>query len=192
MPAEREAVANAVERRRLEFATARGCARRALAELGLPATAIPRGRRGAPVWPEGIVGSITHCEGYRASAVARRANIAALGIDAEPNAPLPPLVLERIAVTAELERDAELAASTPQVHWGRLLFSAKECVYKSWFPLAGERLGFADADVLLRPDGSFAARLASPPSRGERTSLAGRWALADGVLLTAIAAPTGS
>ena len=60
-PAEEAVIADAVDRRRREFATARACARAALAKLGVPAAPIVPGSRGAPQWPPGVVGSITHC-----------------------------------------------------------------------------------------------------------------------------------
>ena len=70
-PEEQAVIANAVDKRRLEFTTARACARVALGKLGLPPVPIVPGPRGAPRWPAGVVGSITHCAGYRACAVAR-------------------------------------------------------------------------------------------------------------------------
>jgi len=81
LPGEDEVVALAVEKRRREFTTARSCARAALAKIGVPPVAIPSGPRGAPEWPPGVVGSITHCAGYRAAAVARASDLAALGIE---------------------------------------------------------------------------------------------------------------
>ncbi|WP_423832395.1 hypothetical protein [Streptomyces manipurensis] len=71
-------------RRRAQFATARACARRALAGLGREPVALLPGPGGAPQWPSGVVGSITHCEGYRAAVAAPAGVVAALGIDAEP------------------------------------------------------------------------------------------------------------
>ncbi|HVX32404.1 MAG TPA: 4'-phosphopantetheinyl transferase superfamily protein [Solirubrobacterales bacterium] len=185
--AERGAVAMAVEARRREFATGRSCARRALAALGAPVTAIPRGPRGEPIWPRRVIGSITHCAGYRAAALAWEDRLAAIGIDAEPNLPLPARVLERIAGRAELGRDRELRAAAG-VNWDRLLFSAKECVYKAWFPFSSEALTFSDADVVLGTDGRFCARLTAARSGARRGGplLEGRWALADGVLVTAL------
>ncbi|MQS37792.1 4'-phosphopantetheinyl transferase, partial [Streptomyces katsurahamanus] len=53
-PEEEAALARAVERRRREFTTVRGCARRALAGLGLSAAPLVPGVRGAPVWPDGV------------------------------------------------------------------------------------------------------------------------------------------
>src|ERR1700683_1547885 len=85
-PSELAVAATASQRRRREFATARGCAHAALAGLGLPSAAILPDRRGAPIWPEGVVGSITHCSGYRAAAVAPAGQGAAVGLGAEPAA----------------------------------------------------------------------------------------------------------
>ena len=82
-PEEAAAVQHAVEKRRREFAVGRMLARAALAAIGDPPSAIPTGNHREPVWPAGIVGSITHCAGYCAAAVARDAMVVALGIDAE-------------------------------------------------------------------------------------------------------------
>jgi 4'-phosphopantetheinyl transferase EntD len=191
---EEEIVGRSVEKRRREFTTARACARRALAELGVAATTIPGGPRGEPQWPEGIVGSITHCDGYRACAVGRGGEFAALGIDAEVNAPLPPGVLRDIALPEEREMLAALAHQDPEPSWDRLLFSAKECVYKAWFPLARRWLGFEDAKITIdRARGSFTARLLVPGpilAGREVRGFSGRWSVGDGIVVAAIAVPT--
>ncbi len=183
-------VAAAVEKRRREFATGRDCARRALAALGLPPVPIPRGERGAPGWPPGIVGSITHCAGYRAAAAAPAAAVHAVGLDAEPDQPLPELVLGTVALPPEQAMLRELAAAGPGPCWDRLLFSAKESVYKAWFPLTGRWLGFSGAAVTISPaDGTFEARLlvAGAMAGGRPVDrLAGRWLARDGLILTAV------
>jgi len=102
LPAEAEAVRTAGPRRRAEFAAGRSCARAALATLGVAAGPILPGPAGQPLWPAGVTGSITHCAGYQACAVARAADVAAIGIDAEPDAPLPAGLIERIATAPEL------------------------------------------------------------------------------------------
>src|SRR6202034_758387 len=118
------------------------------------------GARGEPRWPAGVVGSITHCAGYPACAVARTVDLVTVGIDAEPNEALPSGVLAEDASTRERERLRELARHEPAVCWDRLLFSAKEAVYKAWFPLAERWLGFEDATVSIDPaQGTFEARL---------------------------------
>ena len=192
-PDEEEALGQAVDKRRREFVTARGCAQQALERLGLPPSSIPTGTRGEPRWPHGVVGSITHCAGYRACALARAANIAALGIDAEPHEALPDGILGEIAKAEEWVWLGELMRAEPAVHWDRLVFSAKEAVYKTWFPLAKRWLGFEDAVVTVDTvQQVFYARLLVPgPLVDGRllTTLEGRWLVRDGLMLTAITLP---
>jgi 4'-phosphopantetheinyl transferase EntD len=189
-PAEEALIARAVQKRRLEFTTGRHCARTALGALGVAPAPILRGQAGAPQWPTGIVGSITHCAGYRAAAVARAGQLRAIGLDAEPAQPLPGEVLGLVALPGERARLRDLAAAAPGVCWDRLLFSAKESAYKAWFPLARRWLGFADADITINAaDGTFLVRLlvAPPESSGvPPAGFSGRWLSRDGMILTAI------
>lgn len=190
LPEEAAVVRHAVAQRRREFATVRYCARRALAGLEGPtprrAPLVP-GERGAPRWPDGIVGSMTHCDGYRAAAVARSTQWASLGIDAEPNEPLPDGVLE---IVASDEEAAALHSAPPGACWDRLLFSAKESVYKAWFPATGGWLGFDEVSVAFDHGGTFTATLLRPGlvigGRPVR-ALDGRWLVANGFALTAVA-----
>ncbi|MFJ2766593.1 4'-phosphopantetheinyl transferase [Streptomyces sp. NPDC087300] len=192
-PEEAAVVANAVAKRRNEFTTVRHCARTALAAIGVPPAPILPGQRGAPRWPDGVVGSMTHCAGYRAAVVARATDIASLGIDAEPAEPLrDPDVLKLVADETERAALARLGARHPGTPWDRLLFSAKESVYKTWFPLTGRWLGFEEARVELDPDGTFSARLLveGPVVEGvELKVFSGQWAVGDGIAATAIVLP---
>jgi 4'-phosphopantetheinyl transferase EntD len=194
-PEEAAVVARAVSKRRTEFATARACARAALARLGEPPAPILPGARGAPRWPVGLVGSITHCDSYRAAAVARITDVATLGLDAEPDEALPDGVFDVIALASEQARIADLAAVAPSVCWDRLLFCAKEAVYKAWFPVAQRWLDFREADITIdaaaidAQHGTFSARLLVPGPRvagSPLTELRGRWLAARGLLVTAI------
>ncbi|MEW2347505.1 MULTISPECIES: 4'-phosphopantetheinyl transferase family protein [unclassified Streptomyces] len=180
-PEEEPFVARAVAKRRAEYTTVRACARRALAALGRPPVPLLPGERGAPRWPAGIVGSMTHCPGYSAAAVAPAQRWRSLGIDAEENAPLPPGVLDMIALPADREALATLPPGGPS--WDRVLFSAKESVYKAWFPLARRFLDFSEAELVLSEDGTFAARVLVP---GPVRELGGRWAVGDGLVVTAV------
>jgi 4'-phosphopantetheinyl transferase EntD len=183
---ERSSVRRAVEKRRREFTTGRACARAALRQLGVAPVAIPAGDRGQPLWPPGVVGSITHCRGYRACAVARSGDVLSVGIDAEVHEPLPAGVLERVAFGRELALAADDGAG---VHLDRLLFSAKETVYKVWFPLTGRWLGFEDVELSVDvAAAAFRARLLVPGPlvEGTRlTELRGRWCVHDGIVATA-------
>ena len=161
-PAEEAVIANAVDKRRMEFATARACARAALAKLGVPAVPIVPGLRGAPQWPPGVVGSITHCAGYRASAVARDRDVITIGLDAEPHDELPAGVLGAVACRGEQARLTALGATRPDVCWDRMLFCAKE------------------ADLIARQ--RFARLL---------TGFRGRWLVRDGLMVTTIVIPRG-
>jgi 4'-phosphopantetheinyl transferase EntD len=189
-PEEEALVVKAVEKRRREFAGGRACAREALERLGVAPGPILAGERGEPLWPPGVVGSITHCRGYRACAVARDGDLAAIGIDAEPNESLPRNLIATVARPEERGPLAELAETEPEVSWDRLLFSAKEALYKAWYPLTGRWLGFEDGVCEIDPEGSFTARLLVPGAIAggvEIKSFHGRWAVADGLIATAVA-----
>ncbi|MFF4301837.1 4'-phosphopantetheinyl transferase [Streptomyces sp. NPDC001601] len=197
-PEEAALVARAVPKRRREFAAVRACARDAMEKLGVPPQPVVSGERGAPRWPDGLVGSMTHCEGYCAAALVRDTDLASLGIDAEPHAALPGGVAEAVLLPAERQRLAVLAAERPGVHWDRLLFSAKESVYKAWFPLTGKWLDFTEADIALvpepgeRPHGVLRARLLVPgPEVGGRRLevFEGRWSVGHGMLTSAVVVP---
>jgi 4'-phosphopantetheinyl transferase EntD len=183
-PAEEAQVRSAGPRRRAEFAAGRACARAALAELGVPAAPVLAGRAGEPRWPAGVTGSITHCAGYRACAVARIADVAGVGIDAEPDAGLPAGLIESVAGRAEQAWIARLAASVPAVCWDRLLFSAKEAVGKLWYPRAGHWPASGELTVFPAEGGTFEARVA-----GSR--LTGRWLARGGLIVTAVTWPAG-
>ncbi|MEU9062771.1 4'-phosphopantetheinyl transferase superfamily protein [Streptomyces sp. NPDC048430] len=192
-PEEARLVAASVDRRRHEFAAVRACARRAMATLGLPPAPVMTGHRGVPLWPDGIVGSMTHCVGYRAAVLARASEVRAVGIDAEPNEPLPADVWEAISLPSERAR-VPLDTDSPAIHWDRLLFSAKESVFKTWFPLTRIELGFEEADISFRmsPDtateGTFVAKLLLT-APGMPRSYEGRWLIDDGFAVTAIVLP---
>jgi 4'-phosphopantetheinyl transferase EntD len=192
-PEEEAAVGNAVPERRREFVTARACAREALSRLGLPAQPIPAGVRGEPIWPAGVVGSITHCRGYRACAVAPATELLTIGVDAEVDGPLPRGVLDDIALPEERRWLEGAGKGDPAISWDRLLFSIKESIYKAWFPLTRSWLGFEDASVSIDPfGGTFEAHLLVPGPTLDGHKLdgfSGRWIAADGLLCSAIAVP---
>lgn len=191
LPEEETLIARSVIKRRNEFVTVRHCARVAMEGLGVPPVPILKGTNGEPRWPEGIVGSLTHCEGYRGAVVGRSPAVRSVGIDAEPHGVLPDRVLEAISLPAERNEIGELPRG---LYWDRILFCAKEATYKAWFPLTERWLGFEDAHITFEADasgtsGSFLSRILIDPAARTGpplTELAGRWSVAGGLALTAI------
>jgi 4'-phosphopantetheinyl transferase EntD len=189
-PGEEDLIANAVEGRSREFITARRCAREALAKLGYSPAPIRSGPKREPQWPPGVVGSITHTVGFRAAAVAPLSIVASIGIDAEQNQPLPDGIEQFVTVAGEPQMLADLTSAFPVTHWGRLLFSAKEAIYKAWYPLTGRWLGYEDARLTIDPAGQFAAKLLIDGARSDGgpalTELHGRFLIARGLIATTV------
>lgn len=193
LPEEEPLIAKSVAKRRNEFITVRHCARIALGELGVPPVPILKGDKGEPCWPDGVVGSLTHCTGYRGAVVGRAGPVRSVGIDAEPHDVLPDGVLGAVALEEERH---EIAALPGGLHWDRILFCAKEATYKAWFPLTRRWLGFEEAHIVFDLDapgrgttGTFVSNilvdgeaLSGPPL----TALRGRWSVERGLVLTAI------
>lgn len=204
---ERDQITQAVAKRRSEYAGARACARAAMAKLGIDPAPLPKGPDGGPQWPGGVVGSLTHTEGYRAAAVAFSLGVRSVGVDAERHGPLPPGVLRTVALPSERDwlaavgagddpRGRDRPAGLDGVHWDRLLFSAKETTYKAWHPLTGRWLGFEDAHITVTPGpavgatpaGEFVSRLLVPGHTRTGTALTeirGRWIVDRGFVVTA-------
>jgi 4'-phosphopantetheinyl transferase EntD len=191
LPEEEPLIAKSVAKRRNEFVTVRYCARQALEELGVPPGPILKGEKGEPCWPDGVVGSLTHTEGFRGAAVAHHNDVRSIGIDAEPHDVLPNGVLDAISLPAER---AEISALPQALHWDRILFCAKEATYKAWFPVTRRWLGFEDAHIVFDVDegataGGFESRILIDPAARNGpplSTLRGRWSVRNGLALTAI------
>jgi len=156
LPSERPTVARAVPKRVREFTAGRMCARRALGELGIEDFAIEVGPQRSPVWPEGVCGSISHTDDWCGAVVTRIGAIVSLGLDVEPARPLDDDLTDLVCGPEELvlARRTEWAVD-PR----KLLFSAKESVFKANYPLAPEMLEFRAVAVELdAATGTFVAR----------------------------------
>lgn len=178
-------MARAVEGRRAEFAHGRAAARDALEGAGGPRVPILVGAGREPLWPEGWVGSITHCPGMTAAVAASVEVVAALGIDAEILAPLPAEALPLVLHPGE--RDEAEAMGLPLV----ALFSAKEAVHKALFPATRVWMDFLD--VRVRPDrlGGFRAEPApgGGPTAAGLDRLRGRVAAAGAFVVSLVWLP---
>jgi len=124
---------------------ARMVARKFLAELGHDTAAIPKRVNGCPIWPAGITGSFAHDERVSVIAIGRERHAGgSVGIDVEPADDLPAETLDLIATPAEKSRIGD------DPYRGRLLFTAKEAVYKALYPLDGQFLEFHDIEIDLK------------------------------------------
>ncbi|MDO4762567.1 MAG: 4'-phosphopantetheinyl transferase [Corynebacterium sp.] len=184
-PLERALVAHAVDVRKAEFGDARWCARQALKALDRDSkNPILRGERGMPLWPASVSGSLTHTDGYRAAVVAPRLLVRSMGLDAEVAQPLPDGVIDSIARDSELPQ-LERLHSAGVTCADRLLFCAKEATYKAWFPLTHRWLGFEQAEIDVRDDGTFVSYLLVRPT--PVPFIEGRWRIKDGYIIAATA-----
>jgi 4'-phosphopantetheinyl transferase EntD len=144
----REAISAAlfVAPRLAEFRHGRECARRALARLGAAAVDIPIGAAREPIWPPGVVGSISHDGELAAAAVAWERVFLGVGVDLTGAAALESDLIPRICRPAEMER---LAAATDPGHMAKMIFGIKEAAYKALWPSLRQILDFRDIEIIL-------------------------------------------
>ncbi|MEY2683197.1 MAG: hypothetical protein RJA09_341 [Pseudomonadota bacterium] len=151
LPDERATLGAAVPKRVAEFAAGRQCAHEAMRELGVPDhVPLLRGPHREPVWPSGLLGSLTHTEGYCAAVVGRCTDCAGLGIDAERLGSVETDLWPHVFVEAETAALRALDA-TDRATLSTVLFSAKEAFFKSQFQLSALTPEFTA--VALRPVG---------------------------------------
>ena len=191
LPAEAAAIAPMATGRAREFAAGRMCARRALAELGISDFPLLRAADRQPLWPPGIVGSITHTDGYCAAVVARRTEFRGLGIDSEVVGAVGEHLWQRLFVADEIESIEQL----PRVNRcaaAAVLFSAKEAFYKCQYPAFGRRYDFKEVHVHIDAwvaQGSFALAMTSPARDVEpaRHQVSGRYSIGASIISTGVA-----
>jgi len=163
-PEEAKAMSRAIPKRRTEFSAGRQAARIAMAELELPPVAIPQGTDRAPIWPKGISGSISHCAQCCIAVVAQTSHYSTLGVDVETTDPLDNDLIPVVCTPAEQvwlqdAPDFGLAA--------KMIFSAKEAVYKAQYPLTGKVIGFDAVSLIFDCDRfSVAANPTHPKLEG--------------------------
>ncbi|MGE0789114.1 MAG: 4'-phosphopantetheinyl transferase [Sandaracinaceae bacterium] len=149
-PRERAQIQRASPKRQREFATARALARGALGELGVSGFEILNGEDRAPIWPEWIAGSITHCDTRALVALAERPTVGTFGIDAEHRAELKPDLWRMTLLASEIAW-LESRAEGERGLLALVLFSAKEALYKAQYPRSREFMGFHALEVRLAP-----------------------------------------
>ena len=187
-PAEQACITKVGRKRRLDFAAGRVCARRAMAQLGVDGFPLLVGEKGQPVWPPGIVGSISHCEGYCGAAVAREREVRSIGLDMERLQELDDEFARLVCTRQELDWIQALPSDQRRVG-AVLLFSAKECLYKCQFPLTGQWLDFQDVRVSVRMDDDrFEVTSATTRQSDDMIRLTGKYLVRGGCVFTGMIA----
>lgn len=185
-PAELQCVSRAVEKRRGEFATGRLCARAALAVLGCESVPLLIGPDRMPVWPAGVVGSITHTEGYCVAVAAPATRYAAIGVDAERVVAMDPSVWtavlrpEELAGLKDLDEIRQLQTTT-------VIFSAKEAFYKCQYPLTRRWVGFDEVVVKIAARSFQVSMVGMHALRGVSSEWDGRFMCGETLVVTGIA-----
>lgn len=171
---EESTLKRAIPSRLIEFRAGRTAARLALRNLGWPSVALPVGDGRAPIWPQGICGSISHSNGIAAAAVARDDRCAGLGIDLEIAADLPPDIAASVVFPADQPRGSGLSRDLANA----VIFSIKESIFKAQFPITGAWIDFDAASVILQPR-KFTAQVGG-------VELDGIWDIQDGMIASGL------
>jgi len=191
-PEEALAVSYSVSGRRREFAAGRACARSVLSNLGVIPGPLPVRRDRSPAWPNGYLGSITHCPGFCCAAAASDREFSALGVDAETAGPLAPELVTLICRSDDIEHFSGLPPLKFS-DWPKLTFSAKEAFYKAYRPLTGAFLDFLEVSIRFSVApcsacGEFRVQINTPGKRFGRGQPAfeGRWMSSECLVLTGV------
>lgn len=143
--------------RQRELIAGRVLARKALSEIGFGQAHVGQESTGAPIWPFGVRGSIAHSSRHVAVAVAHASCVHSVGIDIEDGRNLGAAASD-IATEEELERLIAHPFATDDDSKVRLIFSAKEAVFKCQFPLTSyAELQFGDIRLEMMSDGLLRA-----------------------------------
>ncbi len=186
--AEAALIARAVASRRQEFSTGRRLARRLLAARGIAPGPILRDDDRVPIWPTGITGSISHSREFAVVALCDASACFGVGVDVEPDEPVKPGIERHVCTSAERAWldgfDQDEAERGRRV---KLFFSAKEAVYKAFYPRVRVFWGFHDVTLELdEAGGRFRAAL---PQSADRRHAEGRFVRGHGTLVCGVLAP---
>lgn len=183
-PRESSHAATFAPERRREFAWGRQCARAALKGLGFSAMEVPVGPSREPVWPAGVCGSISHASSAWAAAAALRSDLHALGLDIDTDDPLPEGAAEEIV--RRDEHSSSAPRGMPVELWEKVVFSAKESVFKAWFPITGSWLGFLDCRIAVAAGGELVAEVVAARPATWPKQVVGAWSVSSGCVRTAV------
>ncbi len=190
-PAEAACCAGFAPKRAAEFAAGRACAHAALAALGRDGGPLVARADRSPDWPPGIVGSISHTNGFCAAVAAPAAAFAGIGIDVELEDRVTPDLWELVFVSSERERLAALPEATRN-RYASIAFCAKEAFYKCQYAITQGWVDFQDAAVdvaeATEQSGRFTLRaVGTSPTARLTLPLSGRFRIEAGLIAAAVA-----
>lgn len=187
-PQELSLISKAIDKRRCEFAAGRACAREALGALGYAPMPILQAPSRAPLWPDAILGTISHSHTWAGAAVVRAEQLAGIGFDIETVDRVSMNIARKVLTGAEATVLQNLPADEQKAFLA-LLFSAKEAVYKCLARVAPVHMGFHDAEVRKAGPSCFEVRMSPEISHAcpSCASLTGHYFFHDGCVFTGIA-----
>ena len=179
LASEQQATRHFKQKKLLDFKRGRYCARMALSHIGRPHEAVSVGASREPVWPNGIIGSISHCDGTSAAAVSAGGDLLGIGIDIEALQVLDPVVLDQICGPEELQW---MANHPSDEQLSSVLFCIKEAVYKCVWPNLRRFIDFREVSVTPNLDeNTFVAKSVSNSLSHELIAgVSGYWAINSG------------
>jgi 4'-phosphopantetheinyl transferase EntD len=184
LPEERNGQDRWVPKRVSQFAAGRQCARLAMAQLGVPSQPLIAQPDRRPAWPAGVVGSISHCDGFACAVAARQSSLKSVGVDVEVAGAVEENLWPRILAEGERAWIDQHPAADRRI-WATIFFSAKESFYKCQHPVTGHWLEFHGARITVRSapgeTGQIDLRIES-----EQAQLTGRGTVRDGIVYTAV------
>ena len=186
-PEELANISHAVEKRRVEFALGRTCAREALSRLSVPRMPLLQLPDRSVSWPVGFIGSITHADGYVAAVAASEHELRGLGIDAEHKTRVEERLWKHIATEREIDWFKSSEDEELRRLWASSLFSAKEAFYKAQYCISRAWVGFHDVELTMAAD-SFEIELTVDVERlaPRGTRYRGRYVIAGDYVVSAV------
>ena len=136
--------------RKEHYRSGRICAGEVLSKLGTlgqPVLRDPQTRE--PLWPEGISGAITHCGKWAAAAAGKTSDVSGIGIDLEDlERQVDSRISRHVCIPEEQKWLQECGEDFLEQNL-KIIFSAKESIFKAFFPYTRTYLHFHDARILM-------------------------------------------
>ena len=136
--------------RKEHYRSGRICAGEVLSKLGArgqPVLRDPQTRE--PLWPEGISGAITHSGNWAAAAAGKTSEVSGIGIDLEDLERRVDHRISRYVCIPEEQKWLQECGEDCLEQNLKIIFSAKESIFKAFFPYTRTYLHFHDARILM-------------------------------------------